>query len=64
MYGQPIVLNAKGQTSINSLCGAICSIFTYAFALAYAVFRFQIMCTYNDNSIMQNNVENFYGSDD
>ena len=32
--------------------------------LAYAGFRFQIMITYNDNSIMQNTIENYYSADD
>ena len=64
MYGQSIQLNAKGQTTIKSYCGAIASIIIYTLALAFSTYKLYIMVTYNDDSIQQDTVEDYFTTND
>jgi hypothetical protein len=39
-FGRKVELNVKGETSINSIFGAIISLIIYLFILGYGLFRF------------------------
>jgi hypothetical protein len=50
-FGQKIELNVNGDSTINSIFGAIVSLFIYTTVSAFALYRFQVLVTYGATTI-------------
>ena len=53
MFGQRVELNFNGESSINSILGAIVSLLIYITVSAFAMYRFHVMVTYGATTITQ-----------
>ena len=46
IFGHRVELNFNGESSINSIFGAILSLIIYITVSAFAIYRFNVMVTY------------------
>jgi hypothetical protein len=51
IYGQPIVVNYKGESSYKTKIGALISLITIGFGLAYAVITIMQMATRENTNV-------------